>query len=753
MNLVKWFRKNNMKMMAVVIIIIMLGFVAGPLLQRLSRGRASPNKTVAYYADNSEITNYDLSLAQRELEILQMLRANDVLRSQDLRGIMLGELLFSEQRAIPALVNDMKQLIRQNEYRVSTEQINAIYNREMMPNVYWLLLRNEAQLAGIKVPNENMGTLLGQVMPRLFGQPYSKVMRAIISRNRVSEEEILATFGNLLGVLQYAHSVCSSEDVTTRQIMHTLGWENETIDVEFVKFDSSVFSEISDGNDPNDKSGPPANKEQLIEHFDKYKNFFPGEVSGEENPYGFGYKLPDRARLEYIAIKVEDLKPIVAPPTQQETEEYYETNRQRQFTYQIPSDPNDPNSPPIERVRSYAEVLSAISNQLRRDKLHSTASKIMAEAKTLSEEKLEKSDTEFEKLTGEQLKELAGDYKAAAKKLREKYKINVNEGQTGLLSAVDIQVNLNLGTFSVSGSGQNPVRLAQLVFALDEFGASELETFNVRKYRLYENIGPGKDFLGQAFMLLRVIQVEKAAEPKSIEQVFSISTLKLDPNQTESDEDVYSVKEKVEEDFKRLTAMDTAKNKAAEFLELAAKNGWDNALDKFNETHRRQSNASESDDPNVFKLQNYNSLRRIPNPVLLTLKKQLAGDLTAKYRIYEANTQKIFIDHIYSLVPKDSSSLETPPLIKEFKPDKPMEFKPDLSFYCFKNISVRRLGLEEYEQIKASRFFREEHIQSQSLAAVHFNPENILKRTNFRLLKENEEPADANVPEEAEGES
>ena len=751
MNLVKWFRKNNMKVMAVVIIIIMFGFVAGPLLQRLGQGgRTGRAETVAYFSDNKKITDYDLALARRELEILQMLRTDELLRSQDLRGILLGELLFAEQKANPALINHMKQLIRQNDYRISNEQINGIYKRStpsnipIPPSVYWFLLRNEAQTAGIRLPNENIGTLLGQVIPQLFnGQTYSQVIRTMTERQGIPQEEILTTFGNLLGILQYAHLVCSSEDVTTRQIMHAAGWENETIDVELVKFDTSVFAEDQDQEDPNSKSEISNLKSEISKHFDKYKKFFAGEVS-EENPYGFGYKLPDRARLEYITIKLEDVKPIVTQPTQQELEEHYEKNRERSYTEQIPSDPNDPNSPLIKRTKSYAEVVAAISNQLFRDKIHSTADKIMAEAKTLTEAGLEEADIEFEKLTAKQLKELAGDYEAAAKQLREKYKIKIYAGQTGLLTAAEMHADMNLGTLTVRGSGQYQARLPQLVFAIDEFGGSELEAFNVKKYRMYENIGPGKDFLGQATALVRVIKAEKASEPESIEQTFSTSKLKFDPNQTESDEDVYSVKEKVDEDFKKLNAIDTTKNKAEEFLELAAKEGWDSALDKFNKLYGQQ--AAENDDPNVFKLQNFTGLRRMSSAELLTLKEQSAGELTARFLINRANTQKLLIDQLYSLVPQDSNNLDVPPLIKQFKPDKPMEFKPDMSFYCLKNISLKRLGLEEYEQIKARRLFREEHIQSQSLAAVHLNPENIMERTNFRPAEESTEAADPNAP-------
>ena len=62
-----------------------------------------------------------------------------------------------------------------------------------------------------------------------------------------------------------------------------------------------------------------------------------------------------------------------------------------------------------------------------------------------------------------------------------------------------------------------------------------------------------------------------------------------------------------------------------------------------------------------------------------------------------------------------------------------------MSFYCIKNISVNRLTLQEYEEIKPMRLQREDYIQSESLAPIHFNPQNILKRMKFRNAGTDEE--------------
>jgi len=399
MNLVKWFRKNNKKVMAVVVIVLMIGFVGGSALTGLLERNSGMGEAVAHLGKNVRVTNNDLFLANRELEMLKTLRIDYLLKSQDLPGILLGELLFSEQRASPMFVNQLKQTIRQNQYIISDKQINDIYRRQFPPNVYWYCLQKETQLAGISIPNSEVGELLGKLIPQLFeGQTYSQRIGAIMKQSRIPQDKILSTVGKLLAVLQYSHMICSNEDVTTQQIMHAASAEEEGIDAAFVKFDSAVFA----------KSQGQPGEAQLTEHFDKYKKFFPGDVSGE-NPYGFGYKLPDRVQLEYIAVKLDDVRTIVKLPTQDELEDYYDRNKEALFTEQVPSDPNDPNSPQIEKRKSYAEVAGTISEQLLKSRINSTAERILQEARTLTDPNLTDADTDSGKLTSEQLKDKVGD--------------------------------------------------------------------------------------------------------------------------------------------------------------------------------------------------------------------------------------------------------------------------------------------------------------------------------------------------------
>jgi hypothetical protein len=766
MNLVKWLRKNQSKVMAIVVIGTLVGFIGGSALTYLlSPGRTAGYKAVAYFGENKKITNYELISARNELDILRMLQMEQVLRSQDLQGILLGELVFSDTRVAPAVINYVKQMIRANGYRISDEQLRNIYKRSLPSDIYWILLKKEAGLAGIRISNEDVGRLLGTMIPRLLnGVTYSQFIGSLVNQRGIPEKRLLETVGELEAVWQYAELVCSTENVTNSQLSHLASWQNETVNVEFVRFNADAFVQSSPAQGPVEQ--------ELLEHFNKYKEFFAGDIT-EQNPYGFGYKLPARVQLEYIAVKLDDVSSIVTVPAPQETEEYYRKHA-KEFTKSVPSDPNDPNSPALSRTKSYAEVAGAISEQLMQDRVHSKADSILREAKTLTEAGLQDIDSDIDKLSPEQLKQKAGAYKTAAEQLGKKHNLKIYSGQTGLLSLTDMQMDEYLDRLFVTGYGYRPVplKLNQIIFMVGNLDTGAAELLDLQKPRMYENIGPVQDLSEKIMAMVRIVDAENASQPDTIDCTFSKGTLELDQKKPRSNEaapeqdrhdantpPVYSVKEKVVEDVKRLAAMGAAQNKAKEFVRLVAENGWDGALSKLNDLYRQQrgqtgqAKQTESE-PNTFRLENLTNLRRIPSSTLEALVVQSGGNPEEKlfvreaaapkqwFTVNETRIESRFVEQLYSLVPQDSNTAPSLPVS--------IEFKPHMSLYVIKNISINRLSQQDYEKVRAAQAYREDHLQNQNLAVIHFNPENIVKRMNFRSVNQSKEPASADAPAEPE---
>jgi hypothetical protein len=744
MSLVKWFRKNNKKVMAIVVIGCMVGFVGGSYLSSLGRSGPRPSDTVAHYLEGKKITRSDLQLANRQLDILRDLRADGLLRAQEMQGILLAELIFAEQSgrggAAP-VINYIRQSIAQNRYRISTKEIAGMYERSVPSSAFWLLLKNEAHRAGVRVANADAGRLLANIIPQLYDNrvTYSQLAGQLV-KSGTSEDEILTAFGDLMAILQYAHLRCSDENVTVRQINYIASRESETIDADFVKFDSDVFA----------KAQPQPAEDKLIEQFNRYKSVPPLTVT-TENPYGFGYKLPDRLRLEYIAVKLDDIASIIKTPTHEETEEYYQKNK-ADFTKQVSSDPNDPNAPLVERTRSYAEVVDTIIEQITDTKINTKAESILQQAKALTDPNLIGTGLELDKLTSEQFRKMAGGYKAAAEQLGKEHNVKVYTGQTGLLNAADMQMDKYLGRLVIQGSGYYPVNLTQVAFAVDELGAAELSPFDASKPRMYENIGPAKDRYASArsrmpdtseqmVAIVRVTEAAKAAEPNTVDVAFDTYSFVFDPNKDKGDAKVFSVRKKAAEDLKKLSAMDATRQRAGEFIELASKEGWETAINRFNELYGEQA-KDDPNDPNMFVMDYFTAAGRTTTLQLDTLTVQNQGNPSAPFFLKQAELERQLMDKLHLLVPSDGNTPDKLPVV--------VEFKPNMSFFCVKDLTIKRLWKEEFERTRPVRFYKQDLTQLQSLAPVHFSPQNILKRMKFRFAEEGKKTGDANAPEQPE---
>jgi len=741
--LMRWFRKNNSKIMAIVVVIIMIGFIGGAYLRQLGRKHMPIHDTVAYFGTGGEITNYDLVMARQDLEILEMLRASEILRSQEVHNVLLGELLFSARHRLAQVHSQIQRLIRMKGYSINDKQINDFYAVELPKNICWFLLTGEADKAGIAISNEDVKMTLADsqrgLIPALFnGQKYSEVVGQRVNKQGISEEKILAACGKLFAVMEYASELCAVENMTTLQLMYDVSLANETINTEFVEFKADTF--IKDQNEPA--------RESLIEQFDRGKKFFPGQVTNE-NPYGFGYKLPERVRLEYIAIRLSDVAEIITRPTSEETEQFYQLHRDL-FKEQIPADPNDPNSAPTERLKSYAESQAGLSRLLLQNKINLKANSILQQAKTLTDIEPEAAGTQNESLTDEQLRQLAIDYQTVASQLADEHHIRIYTGKTGLLTAEDIQQDEYLSRLYIKGYAANIVSLLRVVFAGDPLNLGELSIFDVPKPRMYETIGPLKDTLSltmtadlgeQIMAVVRIIEAKKASEPEDLEYSFNQNTMNFDDADISKVDKIYAVADKVAEDLKRIAAMTATKEKVLEFIEQTEQDGWEAAIDKFNKKYT--STENNENEPNTFELKTLTDLPRITEVAIKAMEVQNQNTPNGRRMIEAIKKERLFRDKLYSLIPPDANTIDALPYI--------MEFKPLASYYCLKSISVKHIDQDEYEKIKGMQNYKELAAQVPAIAVTHYNPKNIVKRMNFRYKPLEQSVTDANTPSKTGG--
>jgi hypothetical protein len=726
MSLVRWFRKNNTKLMAVVVIILMVAFIGGSSLTYLLQSKGDRKAVFATIANGTKITQSDFIQAGNELEILKNLGADNILKMlsysllqvPDMHAVILSEVLFSEQKGQSAIIGALSKQVVENMYRVNEKQISDLYNRTTTNNIYWLCLCNEAQEAGIKISNEQAGKVLGETIPRIFNNAtYAQYMSSMVKNQGLSESQILVIFAKLLAVLQYSHLVCTNQDITLSQLKHITA-SQEGLDIEFVRFDSSIFA----------KSQAEPDEQAINAHFNKYKSYFLGQVSAD-NPYGFGYKLPERVRFEYMAIRLKDVAKIIKAPSQDEMEEYYNKYKSSTFSEQVRSDPNDPNSTMKTRVKPYSSVAQIISRELLARSINTRAQSIIQEAMAITNAKWKDyNDTVLSGFSAEKLATMAYDYKAAADQIGKKYNIKIYTDKTGLISALDIQKDNYLSQLNIAGSDQtSSIALMDIAFAVEQLGSSNIEIYNIQKPRLYQDIGPLVDDSAkhqesdeQIMAVMRVIETSKATEAQDVSYKYSTTAIVFEPNQALTEKQVYSVKNKIVEDLKKLQAMESTKTKAEEFIEQANASDWQSTIKKYNALYK----TADVNEP--FKLETKSNMRKISLEAMDILTEQYMGNPRAMYLNNDIQASKILIEKLFSLMPADANST---------KIDSPIEFKPQQSYYCIKNMNINRRWKEDFESMKAAELYRQEISRSQSLAFVHLNPANILKRMNYKTIE------------------
>ena len=315
----------------------------------------------------------------------------------------------------------------------------------------------------------------------------------------VAQDTIIRAFADLLTVLEYSRLATQNEDVTLNQLKYETMRQQQSLDVNAVQFEAARLTK---------KAAEPDNA-AIQKHFETYRTFAQNDAN-EQNPYGFGYRQPARVQLEWMLVELSDVTKQIQTPTAEQTEEFYQKN-QKQFTKQVLSDPNDPNSPKIAMPLSYAEVAGQIYKQLLDTKVAERAENILITARDAADANLTMAN--FENLTSEQMAELAGDYKAAAESAGKKFGITLYTGKTGLVTAKDLGENEVLGRLMMTGQGRMPTPLVMIVFAVDELKASKLGPFAPAKPRMYESIGPFKDYMQQMVGLVRVSGAQKAIRP------------------------------------------------------------------------------------------------------------------------------------------------------------------------------------------------------------------------------------------------
>ena len=389
MHIIKWVRKNERKIMAWVVILIMISFVGGYGLQQFLMyiGHGGARQVTATYADGKKILASDFQNAQNELEILRMLMADRMLGALsqvygDLGPALLQTILFPDARISGEFRTQLVQLSERGQLHLNVEQIDQFFSQHQhRPEFLWYLLKVEAKEAGYSVTETEAANYLRQIVSAMTQNQMeaSFFINEVMQRTKKSEDQIIRIFGQLVAVMNYSDLVLGNYAVTTDEIRAVIARTMERLSAEYILLDSG----------PMAQEQPEPTPQQIENQFQQYRSRIQGEYAAD-NLYGFGYKIPKQIQLEYFLVNQDDVQKRIEKPSAEELEAYYTRNLSK-YQRSEPIDPNNPKGETRTITRSFAQVANQIRQEMEKQKAEDRAILILNEARQMTESGLTRS--------------------------------------------------------------------------------------------------------------------------------------------------------------------------------------------------------------------------------------------------------------------------------------------------------------------------------------------------------------------------
>jgi hypothetical protein len=201
---------------------------------------------------------------------------------------------------------------------------------EKDPELFYVLLR-EARENGTTMPPDALERLVSDLnlkvlVPDRASPDGERLMEFKDITGEQIRGEVLQSAGALLSVNRSFRRYADFPRISTPVLDYFVATQAQRLDLRTVVFDAVQY--LDRVEDPTEQ--------EMREHFDKYKDKLPGSVS-EENPFGFGYRLEDGVKFQYITISsdtvrshlLRELAGTTLQQREQDLYQYWVSNRAR----------------------------------------------------------------------------------------------------------------------------------------------------------------------------------------------------------------------------------------------------------------------------------------------------------------------------------------------------------------------------------------------------------------------------------------
>ncbi|HEX8341292.1 MAG TPA: hypothetical protein VF624_10320 [Tepidisphaeraceae bacterium] len=177
-------------------------------------------------------------------------------------------------------------------------EVHASFGQD--PRLYYLLV-DEARKNGVSAGEADVGDVLRNEGTRVrLRQGETRDFAAIEQSSPAYARTIEDAVRDALSVFENERHAQRSIKVSTPAVRQEIARQTQEIRVRVRGFDGAATQPAA-----------PLSDAQLTEHFNRYAAIKPGTADNVSNPFGFGYRVPDRIRIDYVEVPLDEVRRAV----------------------------------------------------------------------------------------------------------------------------------------------------------------------------------------------------------------------------------------------------------------------------------------------------------------------------------------------------------------------------------------------------------------------------------------------------------
>ena len=261
-------------------------------VERLRFGRRRPNDPDVFIVYGRPISRYDAQMVLHNLEA----------------AVRYGELVSAYSKAVRGKPGGDKkvEVLRQHSSIMPPRYYMANSDEERQ-KVFrgTLVLLEEARQAGLTATPEMAQEYLKRLHTAGIEPAFLDQLFRLAFKN--SPELMVSALQQEMVLSLYLEPMAGGAKVLREDVDETFRMDQERVEIhQAILWSTDFLKEVAQPSE-----------EAIRAQFERYKSKLPGE-----SPNGFGYKIPDRIKFQYLVARMEDAKKLVTV-SEEEIKDYY----------------------------------------------------------------------------------------------------------------------------------------------------------------------------------------------------------------------------------------------------------------------------------------------------------------------------------------------------------------------------------------------------------------------------------------------